>query len=280
MKKIVSLSEMTAWSLRQAKQSHSIGFVPTMGALHEGHLSLVRTARKKNKRVVVSVFVNPTQFGPKEDFKKYPRTLAQDERLLKKEKADILFLPKVTEMYPKGFQTEVKAGKLGLRLCGQFRAGHFDGVCTVVAKLFNLVRPTKAYFGQKDYQQAVILKRMVKDLNMPLALEVLPTIREMDGLAMSSRNAYLSELQRAKAPMIYLALEYAEQLIRSGETNVAQLKKDIQKSLEPVVDKIQYVEILDLESLENIKQVTGDILLGIACTLGKTRLIDNRVIKK
>lgn len=277
MKLITRISDLRCWRERIGRSA--VGFVPTMGALHEGHLSLVHAARKENNRVVVSVFVNPMQFGPKEDFKKYPRNLNRDRELLSKEKIDVLFCPSVREIYPEGSQTKVQLNGLSRGLCGRSRPHFFAGVTTVVSKLFHLVQPTRGYFGAKDYQQAQVIKRMVQDLNFPVEIKVLPTVREADGLAMSSRNAYLSPLERRQAPVMNLSLDFAERLIRGGLRDVSRIQQEIRDFLRPFISKIDYVEVVHPETLTPIQQISGSGLLAIACYIGKTRLIDNRVVR-
>jgi len=256
-----------------------IGFVPTMGALHNGHLSLVRAAKKDCDFVVVSIFVNPTQFGPKEDFRKYPRVFNSDKRMLKKGKVDLIFCPSVSEMYAKNFSTYVEETFLSKPLCGLTRPGHFRGVCTVVAKLFNIVAADIAYFGQKDYQQACIIKRMVKDLNFPTAVKVCPTIREKDGLAMSSRNAYLNSEERKDALVLTQSLELAKELIKKGETDAKKIIGKIRKYiLSRKTAKVNYIGIVDAESLQCVKKIRKRTLIVLAVYIGKTRLIDNIII--
>ena len=225
MQVIERIKEMQEVSSKLRQEGKSIGFVPTMGALHEGHLSLVRMARKDNDIVVVSVFVNPTQFGPNEDFEKYPRDFEGDRKKLEKENVDIVFYPHADEMYPPNYKTYVEVEDITTRLCGAFRPGHFRGVTTVVTKLFNIVKPTRAYFGKKDYQQFKVIKRMVEDLNMDI--EIIPgeIVREPDGLAMSSRNQYLSPEERKDALALYNSLQLAKELIQKGERDPKKLKR-------------------------------------------------------
>lgn len=259
----------------------TIGFVPTMGALHEGHLSLVRRARLENDVVVVSIFVNPTQFGPSEDFERYPRDIEGDTEKLVKEDVDILFMPDVSVMYPEGFLTYVEVKDVSEKLCGAFRPGHFKGVATVVTKLFNIVKPTRAYFGQKDYQQSLIIKQMVKDLNMDIDIIVCPTVREKDGLAMSSRNSYLNNNQRAAATVIYRCLTEASDLIKSGIMDIKHIKRVMLEriSAEPLVSAIDYAGLYDPSSLDEISDIKEEVLLAVAIRIGDTRLIDNMVVK-
>jgi pantoate--beta-alanine ligase len=254
----------------------SIGFVPTMGYLHEGHLSLVRQAKKDCDFVVVSIFVNPTQFGPREDLKKYPRDLTRDLKLLSKLKVDAVFYPSAASMYPEGYKTYIYVRGLSEGMCGASRPGHFEGVATIVAKLFNIVKPDVAYFGKKDYQQQVVLKKMAADLNFDVKVVSLPTVREFDGLAMSSRNKYLSREERAKAVILNRSLCFAKQLIASGVSSVSKVKSAVSKLIKTKKGvKIDYIAIKDPESLEEVKVIKGKVLIAVAAYLGKTRLIDN-----
>lgn len=258
----------------------TIGFVPTMGALHEGHLSLVRRARQDNNITVVSIFVNPIQFGPSEDYAKYPRDIEEDTKKLQKENIDILFLPDVSGMYPEDFLTYIDVEKISTKLCGAFRPGHFRGVATVVMKLFNIVKPTSAYFGQKDFQQTVVIKQMVKDLDLDIDIIICPTVREPDGLAMSSRNVYLDAEQRKTAPIIYKTLLEASNLIKSGIIDGRQIQKIMQERIlkEPAVTKIDYIGVYDPITLEEIYDIKKDVLLAAAICIGSTRLIDNTIL--
>jgi pantoate--beta-alanine ligase len=270
--------------MRDTASSHilrgkTMGFVPTMGSLHEGHLSLVRRAKMENDITVVSIFVNPAQFGPLEDFKKYPRDIEGDTGKLLKEEVDILFMPDISLVYPEGFLTHVEVEKISGGLCGAFRPGHFRGVATVVTKLFHIVKPQRAYFGQKDFQQTVVIRRMVKDLDMDIEVVVCPTIRERDGLAMSSRNVYLDQGQRGASSVIYRRLTEASELIRSGIINVNQIKNILNKILqEPAVSGIDYAGVFDPDTLEEVPEIKGDILLAVAVKIGDTRLIDNILV--
>lgn len=259
----------------------SVGFVPTMGALHEGHLSLVKMCREENDIAVVSIYVNPIQFGPAEDLSKYPRDLEGDAEKLKKENVDILFLPDDSLMYPEGFSTHVEVEGLSQRLCGTFRPGHFQGVATVVAKLLNIVVPVRAYFGQKDFQQALIIRRLVKDLNMGVDVALCPTVREADGLAMSSRNRYLDQEQRNAAAILYRSLSQAASAVKSGIIKAKDLKELMMNTLrsEPLVSEIQYCSVCDPESLVDANQVGSETLLAVALKIGNTRLIDNMLVK-
>jgi len=262
------------------KQNKTIGFVPTMGALHKGHLSLVKKSQKDCDFTVVSIFVNPTQFGPKEDYKKYPRTLQNDKLLLEKEKVDLLFCPSTQEMYPDGFSVYITEENLSRFLCGKSRPGHFRGVCTVVAKLFNVITPDIAYFGQKDFQQAKIIEKMAQDLNFSLSVKVVPIVREDDGLTMSSRNKYLSSSERQDALVISQALGLAKELILKGERDCKVIKNKIKKNINSKKSaKIDYVEIVAAETLYPKSKLSGGVVVAIAAYIGKTRLIDNMVLK-
>jgi len=279
MKIIHSINQMASVSKRLRADGQAIGFVPTMGALHEGHLSLMRKARKENDVVVVSIFVNPIQFGPKEDYRRYPRNLRQDARLCSKEGTDIIFYPQVKDIYPQGYKTYVDVDDLSKVLCGKFRPGHFKGVATVVTKLFNIVNPDIAYFGQKDAQQAIIIQRMAKDLNMPVSIKVMPTVREKDGLALSSRNAYLSKEQRKDAAVLYQALNLARDLIKQGNRdpfNIIHKMKQLIKRKKSA--KIQYISILDLKDLKTLARIKGKVLVALAVWIGKIRLVDNIMV--
>lgn len=258
----------------------SIGFIPTMGSLHEGHLSLVRRAKEENDITVVSIFVNPLQFGEKEDFHKYPRDIESDREKLQKYDVDILFIPEAESMYSKGFSTYVEVKNLSDKLCGYFRPGHFRGVATVVLKLFNIVLPTRAYFGQKDFQQTIIIKRMVEDLNIDVDLIVCPTVREQDGLAMSSRNVYLNDEERKAATIIFKTLLTASQSIKLGASNPSEIYNLMQEMLssEPLISEIQYAGVYDVESLDELKVFKKQNLLAIAVKIGDTRLIDNMIV--
>lgn len=259
------------------REGRSVGFVPTMGYLHEGHLSLVRCAKRENDVVVVSIFVNPTQFGPSEDYKDYPRDTERDIALLEREKVDAVFMPDVDEMYPDESLTQVHVNKLTEHLCGAKRKGHFDGVCLVVAKLFNIVNPHRAYFGKKDYQQLKVIERMVKDLNFPISIVPCPIVREKDGLAQSSRNIYLSEKERQDATCLYKSLKLAERLIKDGERNPEVIINEMKKFIMGFesVKKIDYIEVVDRETLQPVSKIEGKELIALAVYIGKARLIDN-----
>jgi pantoate--beta-alanine ligase len=273
MQVVKAITEIRA--LRQNLKG-SVGFVPTMGFLHEGHLALVRRAKAENSVVAVSIYVNPTQFGPREDFGAYPRDLDRDLGLLRKEGTDIVFVPLDDEMYPPGFSSWVDVEKVTEPLEGATRPGHFRGVATVVAKLFNIVQPTRAYFGQKDAQQAVVIKRMVTDLDMSLEVVIVPTVRERDGLAMSSRNVYLSPKERQAATVLFKALMLARQLRKAGEKDAEKIRRQMTECIrkEPLA-RIDYVSIADTERLEELDLLERPALASLAVKIGKTRLIDN-----
>jgi len=277
MKVIEKIADMKR--LRQ-QLTEPVGFVPTMGYLHEGHLALVRWARTENPSLVVSIFVNPTQFGSQEDFDKYPRYPERDLALLEKERVDIVFIPSVDEMYPPPFNSWVEVGKVTERLEGASRPGHFRGVTTVVAKLFNIIQPTRAYFGQKDAQQVVVIKKMVAELNMNLEIVTIPTMRERDGLAMSSRNTYLNPEEREAATVLYQAISLAQKLWLQGETNAQAIRQQmlalIQKQPLAAID---YVSIADTKTLDELDMVKSPALVSLAVKIGNTRLIDNVVLE-
>ncbi len=276
MKVIETIAEMKR--LRQ-QLAEPVGFVPTMGYLHEGHLALVKQARAENSSVVVSIFVNPTQFGPREDLAQYPRDLPRDLSMLEKEGSDIVFVPTSEEMYPPDFNGWVEVGRVTERLEGASRPEHFRGVTTVCAKLFNIVQPTKAYFGQKDAQQAIVIKKMVADLNMNLEIITVPTVREPDGLAMSSRNTYLNPEQRQAAVVLYQALNLAQQLWSADETNAQTIRQQMTELIQqqPLAN-IDYVSIADVETLDELDEVNHPALVSLAVKIGGTRLIDNVVL--
>jgi pantoate--beta-alanine ligase len=280
MKIIHSLSEMKSAIHKLKQRKASIGFVPTMGALHEGHRSLVRHARGENDQVVVSIFVNPLQFGPKEDFKRYPRTPQQDLTLLKKERVDILFMPSAAQMMPADASTVVEVPAFDQALCAPFRPGHFRGMATVVAKLFEIVQPSRAYFGQKDYQQCRVIDRMVKDLQMPVRVVISPTVREEDGLACSSRNRYLSKQERDEAVKLYQALYLGRELIEQKiMLDSGRLAKRLKQILSQIPrSRVDYISVVDPVTLAPMKRAHRPALLAIALWIGKTRLIDNVVI--
>jgi pantoate--beta-alanine ligase len=257
-----------------------VGFVPTMGYLHQGHLALVRQARAENVSVVVSIFVNPTQFGPQEDFARYPRDPQRDLALLDKEGTDIVFMPSADEMYPKNFNSWVEVGKVAERLEGAARPGHFRGVATVVAKLFNIVQPDRAYFGQKDAQQLIVIRKMASDLDMNLEIVAVPTVREPDGLAMSSRNTYLNPEERKQAIVLYQALTLAHKLWAQGEKDAKAIRRQMTDLIQkqPLAE-IDYISIADAETLDELDRVKPPALVSLAVKIGRTRLIDNVVVK-
>ena len=276
----ISIMQKVADNLRE--EGKSIGFVPTMGALHQGHLSLMKRARKENDILIISIFVNPAQFGPGEDYRRYPRPLEKDRSMAKREDVDIIFYPTVSEMYGKEYSTHVEVEKLSRGLCGLFRPGHFRGVASVVCKLFNIVKPQVAYFGQKDYQQLRIIKRMVEDLNMEVEIRECPIVREPDGLAISSRNSYLSSQERAEALSLYKALKCAKSSIKAGNS-----VSDVISEMEEVVKKephakIDYIEIVDPLTLEKVKTISPGkrVLVALAVWIGNTRLIDNMLVNR
>ncbi len=280
MKLIRSPRQMFEISQKLKKAGYRIGFVPTLGALHAGHLTLIRRSVKENDRVIVSIFVNPIQFGPKEDFLRYPRNLKKDISLCRKEKVDFIFYPDSGLMYPHGFKTYINVKELSDVLCGAFRPGHFQGVATVVAKLFNIVSADIAYFGQKDTQQVAIIQRMVKDLNIPVKIKVMPTLREKDGLAMSSRNQYLSSLEREKAAVLYKALNKARGLVKRGAVDCRSIIKQIKSVIiKSRPTKIDYIDIVDLENLKPVDRIKERALLALAVWFGRTRLIDNAILR-
>jgi len=282
MEIVKTINEMQNITKRYKKEGKVVGFVPTMGYLHEGHLTLVKEAKKRCDIVVVSIFVNPLQFGPKEDFAKYPRDFERDSNLLLKEGVDYIFYPEKEEMYQDGYQTYVEVTEVTKNLCGASRPGHFKGVTTVVCKLFNAVMPDLAFFGEKDYQQIMTIKRMVKDLNMDIEIIGVSIVREPDGLAMSSRNTYLSEEERKSALCLYKGINLAKDMIKNGE-------RDAEKIVSSVIDlisntpltRIDYVKLCHPETLEYIEkgEIKENVLLALAVFVGNTRLIDNSILE-
>ena len=261
------------------KKNKTIGFIPTMGALHEGHLKLVRESKVKNDMTIVSIFVNPAQFSPNEDLAKYPHPFEQDKKLLENEKVDYLFYPNTKTMYPDGFQTNVTTTKLANIFEGKSRPGHFAGVTTVVLKLFNLVNPTNIYFGQKDFQQCVVIKEMVRDLNLPINVNVVPTVRDKDGLALSSRNIFLNSQERLQALSLYQLLLLGKKLILAGNKNVHMIKVKMKDRLQKYRQvRLDYIEICNPENLSPIKIISKKAVILIAAYVGKTRLIDNIIV--
>ncbi|MDR2713492.1 MAG: pantoate--beta-alanine ligase [Clostridiales bacterium] len=266
-----------AFKLRS--QGDSIGLVPTMGALHEGHLSLVRAAREENKAVIVSVFVNPGQFGPHEDFNSYPRNLEQDTQLALKAGADLIFAPAAADIYPDGYQNFVAPGPLAQGLCGAKRPGHFRGVCTVVLKLLQLTAASRAYFGQKDAQQLRVIQQMAKDFDLEAQIKGLPIVREADGLALSSRNIYLNEEERQQSTILFQSLRLAQDLIAAGQRETNTISRQIKQHINQApLARLDYLEIVDWADLQPLKQLTGQILIALAVYFGATRLIDNIIL--
>jgi len=280
MKVVSGIAEVRRFVQEKRQEGQTIGLVPTMGYLHEGHLSLMRAAKKSTDVVVVSIFVNPTQFGAGEDFSEYPRNLERDGALVEREGVDFIFAPAVAEMYPEGCATYVEVERLTEKMCGRSRPGHFRGVATVVTKLFNIVQPDQAFFGQKDAQQVVVIKHMVRDLNIPLEIVTCPIVREGDGLALSSRNVYLNPEERRAALVLSKSLDQAREMIEQGERDpdkvVRQMKGFIEA--EPLA-QIDYVEINRAEDLAEIPRIEGRVLIALAVRIGKTRLIDNNLVE-
>ena len=275
MRVVRTIADLRAMLRPLREEGKRIGFVPTMGFLHEGHAALIRQSAARCDATVVSIFVNPTQFAPSEDLASYPRDLERDQNICLEADASVLFLPEVAEIYPTGFQTHIEPGRLADPLCGRFRPGHFRGVATVVAKLFNMVQPDLAFFGQKDFQQTVVIRRMARDLNLPVDVVVVPTVREADGLALSSRNTYLDEDARRRALLLSQGLLAAKDAFEAGERLGTELLR-IARAPMTGVDSIQYLELVDAQSLEPIQgQVDRTTALCVAAYVGSTRLIDN-----
>ncbi len=262
---------------RKRRRGRRIGLVPTMGALHEGHLSLIRLARRHSDFVVVSIFVNPAQFGPREDFNRYPRDLKGDAEKCRRAGADLVFCPEVSQVYPQGFSTYINVEGLTQGLCGAFRPGHFRGVATVVCKLFNMVQPDVAVFGQKDAQQAAVIKRMVRDLDLPVRIIVGPIVREPDGLAMSSRNAYLTPEERAQATALYHSLELARRMVRQGTRETGEVRRKMRTLLkrEAPLGKVEYIEVVDGTDLRPVRTIVPGTMVALAIRFPSARLIDN-----
>ena len=279
MRRIQTVHAMRSWSGGLQREGVTIGLVPTMGALHEGHRSLIRAARLACDASAVSIFVNPLQFGPLEDFDRYPRSLAQDLRLCQSAGVDAVFIPRAQEMYPPDFETAVSVQRLTRRYEGLSRPGHFGGVTTVVMKLLNIVRPDKAFFGQKDYQQTVVVERLVKDLNLDTEIVVRPTVRETDGLALSSRNRHLSPEERKAATVLYRALSDGRELIRAGERSVKKVEAAMTRLIwaEPLA-RLDYLAVADPITLDEVRSVRGRVVLLLAVWIGKSRLIDNLIV--
>ena len=280
MKIIKEIKEMHNYIKKLKRRGYSIGFVPTMGFLHDGHLSLMKKASEENKKVIVSIFVNPLQFAPNEDFAQYPRDLNRDLKMIKGLKCvSCVFIPEKDEMYGSDFATSVELTNLMPKvLCGVTRPSHFKGVTTVVAKLLNIVKPDKLYLGQKDMQQAVILRKMINDLSYDTEVVICPIVREKDGLAMSSRNTYLSPEEREKAPVLYKSLQFAESMIELGERSSEIIIGEIKRKLKEAGVEIDYIEIVDADTLEKKEKIEGKVLIAGAIYIGKVRLIDNIIV--
>lgn len=279
MQTIQTVQALKQWVTQARNEGKTIGLVPTMGALHAGHISLVKAARQDCNLVVVSIFVNPTQFGPKEDFSKYPRTLDKDSALLARENVDVIFAPSIEEVYPAGTSTFVEVEGLSNRLDGASRPGHFRGVATVVSKLFLMANPHRAYFGQKDAAQVAVLRKMVRDLHFDLQLIVCPIVRDADGLALSSRNSYLSPEERKQALVLSRSIHCVEDLLKSGEKKAAALIQAAQEVFaEESQVRIDYVTAVDPDSLEEVTEIQGKTLFAVAAWVGATRLIDNTIL--
>lgn len=275
MNVVLSVQEMREISEKVRRSGDTIALVPTMGALHEGHLALVREAARQSSRVTVSIFVNPTQFGPNEDFERYPRDLEGDLRKLGKLKVDHVFVPDAASMYAKDAETRVELARLPNHLCGLNRVGHFSGVATVVLKLFNICRPDVAVFGLKDYQQMRVIEKMVADLDVPVRVVRHPTVREPDGLAMSSRNAYLSAEERARAPVIYATLRRMAEAVGRGEKDPEALVRSGRARIEEAMGKVEYLSVVDPDTLDDVQVVDRPVVIAAAVRFGNTRLIDN-----
>ncbi|HET7656683.1 MAG TPA: pantoate--beta-alanine ligase [Bacillales bacterium] len=277
---IQSIQEMQQAIVTEKKNGHSIGFVPTMGYLHEGHLSLAERASQENDFVVMSVFVNPLQFGPNEDFDQYPRNFEQDEQYAKKAGVDVIFYPSIKEMYPNEPTVTVKVKRRTDVLCGQSRPGHFDGVATVLSKLFNIVMPDRVYFGMKDAQQVAVVDGLISDMNFPIKLVACPTVREEDGLAKSSRNVNLSETERQEAPVLYDSLKKTKEVYETGERHAGKLKMVLKENLNDRLNlgNLDYAEVLTYPDLEQTDRCNGKIIVALAVKYSRARLIDNIVL--
>lgn len=274
-----TIADARQWVGHQRQAGEAIHFVPTMGYFHEGHLSLMRRAKADGGRVVVSLFVNPLQFGPHEDLERYPRDFERDRAMAESVGVEAMFVPEAQAMYPPDFQTQVRVQKLSQPLCGRSRPGHFEGVATVVLKLFNIITPDRAYFGEKDYQQLRIIQQLVRDLNLPIEIVPCPIVREPDGLAMSSRNVYLTPEERAEAPIIYQSLLWACEQVKKGERDAGTLRQQVIQRIEQAPPAhIDYVEIVDAETLEPISTIERPARIAVAVYFGKARLIDNMAL--
>ena len=280
MEVITKISAVEAAIEKRKSSEKSIGFVPTMGYLHEGHLSLVKESLRQTDCTVVSIFVNPAQFGPKEDLQEYPRDLERDSALLQELGVDLVFIPDNREMYPEGFKTYVEVTDLQDKFEGQSRPGHFRGVCTVLLKFFEIVNPDVAYFGQKDAQQAVIIKKMVRDLNLNVGIQVLPTVREKDGLTLSSRNVYLTKGQRKAALCLVKSLWEARHMVETGERDSHIIKTGMKRLIDAeALANLDYIEIVDLDNFQPIDKIKKEALIAIAVYFGKVRLLDNLIVQ-
>ncbi len=282
MKIIKNIKDMQALSRRLKAGGKAIGFVPTMGALHEGHLSLVKRSKDENDVTVVSIFINPTQFGPDEDFQRYPRDMEGDSEKLSALDVGVLLMPESGEMYPEGYSTSIDIGSIGRILCGGSRPGHFNGVATVVAKLFNIVVPDRAYFGQKDFQQTAVLKKLVEELDFDMDIVVCPIVRETDGLAMSSRNSYLNPEERKAAAVLFKTLKHGEKLILTENLDSAD---DVREAMEKLIRSeplagIDYIDIVNLKDLGSVQKITLPAAILLAVKIGNIRLIDNIIVNK
>jgi len=279
MKVITTIKDMQQEMKKEKQLGRSIGFVPTMGYLHEGHATLLGAARTENEVVALSIFVNPTQFGPNEDFDTYPRDFERDERVAKEANVDYLFYPSVEEMYKSSRSVAITVTDRVDVLCGQKRPGHFDGVATVLTKLFHIVTPDRAYFGKKDAQQVAVVDGLIEDFNFPVELRAVDTVREADGLAKSSRNVYLTDKEREEAPVLFKSLQSALQLLESGEKHVEIIKQTIRKEIEQHTSgKVDYIEVYTYPELKPIKQAAGKIIIALAVQFSKARLIDNVIV--
>ena len=279
MKVITTIKDMQQEMKKEKQLGRSIGFVPTMGYLHEGHATLLGAARTENEVVALSIFVNPTQFGPNEDFDTYPRDFERDERVAKEANVDYLFYPSVEEMYKSSHSVAITVTDRVDVLCGQKRPGHFDGVATVLTKLFHIVTPDRAYFGKKDAQQVAVVDGLIEDFNFPVELRAVDTVREADGLAKSSRNVYLTDKEREEAPVLFKSLQSAQQLLGSGEKQVEILKETIRKEIEQHTSgKVDYIDVYTYPELKTIKQAAGKIIIALAVQFSKARLIDNVIV--
>ncbi|KRE10726.1 pantoate--beta-alanine ligase [Bacillus sp. Root239] len=279
MKVITTIKDMQQEMKKEKQLGRSIGFVPTMGYLHEGHATLLGAARTENEVVALSIFVNPTQFGPNEDFDTYPRDFERDERVAKEANVDYLFYPSVEEMYKSSRSVAITVTDRVDVLCGQKRPGHFDGVATVLTKLFHIVTPDRAYFGKKDAQQVAVVDSLIEDFNFPVELRAVDTVREADGLAKSSRNVYLTDKEREEAPVLFKSLQSALQLLESGEKHVEIIKQTIRKEIEQYTSgKVDYIEVYTYPKLKPIKQAAGKIIIALAVQFSKARLIDNVIV--